>query len=132
MARYPLVTNHPGAALDGRSALHERPGGWGGVFDAPVPLDRGVASLRPRGEARGLGPLAWGVAFGSAASHPPEIPRGGSSTRLRLIEDRQHPVERSPGIGPLRRRGEVEPEVVLPGVTDEGPVVDEPLAVAVA
>jgi hypothetical protein len=43
-----------------------------------------------------------------------------------------HPLDRLPGIGAFWRRGEIETEVVLSGVPNERPVVDEALAIAVA
>src|SRR5271157_1511864 len=51
---------------------------------------------------------------------------------IRPIQGFEHALDRSSRIGPLRRRGEVQIQSLLLGVTNERPVIDEPPAVAVA
>ncbi len=51
---------------------------------------------------------------------------------IRPIQDFEHAIGRFSEIGPLWRRGEVEIQSLHSGVTNEGPVIVEPPAVAVA
>ncbi len=51
---------------------------------------------------------------------------------IRPIRDFEHALDRFSGIGPIRRRDEVQIEAVLPSIAHESPVIVEPPAVAVA
>jgi hypothetical protein len=51
---------------------------------------------------------------------------------VRLVEDLEHAFDRMLGIRPLRSRREVQIQLLVLGVTDELPVVDEVTTVSVA